>query len=207
MNELRKISLFGLGLGAIIIAATAFLASQVGAQTTPSPTKSGSSLEQRIKQRKAERKIKLDLDNTERIQGTCVNTQTIIRQLRDQYVEVAKNRSDVYRRADAKLWVTIGSLKFIDKDTFKLEQQRLSFVKQVNAFEASVNEFRQSLDDMTAMNCKADANGFMSLLETARLYNTRIRTQSDGIKNDVINLIRPTLTNHANELKPNQSTQ
>lgn len=180
----------------------------VDAQTKlPSKTPAGSSLEKRIAQRKAERKIKLDEPNTIRLQSTCVQAQTKIRQLRDNYVVISDKRSEVYRKVDAKLWFVVGSLRYIDKDTFKLEQQRIELLKQVKINEASLSEFRLTLDDMANMNCKADVVGFKSLLETSKLYNAQIRTQSDSIRTLVLDQIVPTLSSHAEDLKPKQSTQ
>lgn len=196
-------SIFVAGLISLLV----FSISRVDAQKAPANTPAGSSIEQRVNQRKQERKIKLDETNKARIEGVCVNTQTKIRILRDQYVQVADKRSEVYRKVDARLWVLIGSLKYINKDTFKLEQQRSELLKQVKAYENSVAQFRQTLEDAADINCKADPAGFKALIETARLYNSQIRTQADSIRKYVTDQIKPTITAHADALKPNTSTE
>lgn len=172
-----------------------------------SDTPAGSSIQQRVSQRKQERKIALDENNKKRLESVCVNSQTKIRILRDEYVKVSDKRNEVYRKIDARLWVLIGSLKYVNKDTFKLEQQRSELLKQVKAYENSVNQFRQTLEDAAAINCKADAEGFKALVETAKLYNTQIRTQANGIRQYVTDQIKPTITAHANALKPKTSTE
>jgi hypothetical protein len=178
----------------------------VGA-ATPANTKPGSSLGQRIAQRKKERKIKLDRNNIERVQNQCTRTQGKLRTLSDSYTRSIDNRSKVYRVIDAKLWIIIGSLKFIDKDTFKLEQNRLNYLKEVKAFDNSSAQFKQTIDDIMAMNCRADPNGFISLVATARLYNQQVRTSFKDIKGYLVNEVKPTITQYSDDLKIKTSTE
>lgn len=180
---------------------------KIGAVTAPADAKPGSSLSQRIAQRKNERQIKLDQNNILRIQGQCTFTQSKVRTLSESYTETIDNRDKVYRSIDAKLWIIIGSLKLIGKDTFSLEQQRLVYAKNINKFDNLASQFKQTIDDVTAMNCKADPNGFMALIETARLYNDQIRQSFQEIKSYVIDEIKPTITQHANDLKIKTTTE
>ena len=185
-----------------------FLASAtVKAQTAPENSKPGSTLEQRVAQRKAERKVTLDDKTVRRLETRCTNTQGKIRTLKSRYSDTSNNRNKTYRNIDAKMWVIIGSLKLIDKDTFKLEQQRLELAKQVAAFDNSSAQFRQVMDDAAAMNCRADPAGFMALIETARLYNAQIRKSFTSIRSYVIDTIKPTITEYSTELELKASTE
>lgn len=206
MTAKNRIYIFGYAAALALAVGLISVFSNASAQVPPTAP-AGSNIDQRIAQRKAERKIALDQNNTQRLQNTCVNTQTKIREVRDNVVKVSNKRSEVYRKVDAKLWVAIGSLKYVNKDTFKLEQERGELLKQVMSFESMVKEYRTVLDDMANMNCKADVVGFKALLETARIYNAEIRKQSVAIKIQVINKVKPVLATHANELKPNTSAQ
>lgn len=194
-------------LGFILAMFVAAIGLSTLSASAQSDTPAGSSIQQRVNQRKQERKIALDENNKKRLESVCVNSQTKIRILRDEYVKVSDKRSEVYRKVDARLWVVIGSLKYVNKDTFKLEQQRSELLKQVKAYENSVSQFRQTLEDAVAINCKADAEGFKALIETAKLYNTQIRTQANGIRQYVTDQIKPTITAQANALKPKTSTE
>lgn len=194
-------------LGFILAMFVAAIGLSTLSASAQSDTPAGSSIQQRVNQRKQERKIALDENNKKRLESVCVNSQTKIRILRDEYVKVSDKRSEVYRKVDARLWVVIGSLKYVNKDTFKLEQQRSELLKQVKAYENSVSQFRQTLEDAAAINCKADAEGFKALIETAKLYNTQIRTQANGIRQYVTDQIKPTITAQANALKPKTSTE
>ena len=183
------------------------LSASAGAQTPPGDSVPGSSLEQRVVQRKQERAITLDEKTAKRMQDRCVNTQNKLRSIRDTYTSSSNNRDNIYKDVDAKLWVVIGSLKLIDKDTFKLEQQRLELTKHIKEFDNASTQLRQTLDDITAMNCKADVVGFKALVDTARLYNAQVRSSFIIIKSHIIDHIKPTLGEYANELKIKASTE
>ncbi len=191
-----------------LISCLAILSATAGAQQPdPKDPPPGSSLEQRIAQRKQERAVTLDEKSTKRMQDRCVDTQNKLRSIRETYTTSSNNRNNTYKDIDAKLWVVIGSLKLIDKDTFKLEQQRLELANKAKAFDNYSVQLRQTLDDIMAMNCKADPVGFKSLVDTARLYNLQVRNSFVEIKNYVVDQIKPTLSAHAEELKIKASTE
>lgn len=203
IRSLNKICLIVL----VFIFAASSLGGYASAASNPANTAPGSTLEQRIAQRKKERKIKLDEINKTRLQNQCVYAQANLRTLTDSYSKTADNRDKVYRGIDAKLWIIIGSLKLINKDTFKLEQQRQEYLKRVLAFENQSNQFQQTINDMLAMNCKADPTGFKALLETARLYNAQIRSSFIGIRSYLIDQVQQTVSQQADDLKLKTSTE
>lgn len=191
----------------LVIGLTMLLSSMVKAQSAPANAPAGSTLEQRVAQRKQERQTNLDEKAAKRVQDRCVRTQNKIRSTSKTYTDSSDNRNNVYRKIDAKLWITIGSLKLSNQDTFKLEQQRLELAKKVEAFDNSSAQMRQALDDASAINCASDPNGFMALIETTRQYNAQIRESFKDIKNYVVDQIKPTLTDHANNLKLKTNTE
>ena len=178
-----------------------FLVSSVSAITPPKDTKSGSTLKQRVDQRKKERGIKLDDIERTRIVGVCQISQTKIRDLRDSYVPTADRRSKAYNQIDAKLWVIIGGLKYIEFDTFGLERQRVQLLGKINNYERLYDQFNESLDDAVNMNCKADPPGFKALVETARIYNVQIRDQLNDITTFTNDQIRKTLNDITETLR------
>lgn len=190
-----------------VFACLFLMAATAGAQTPPADAPAGSSLEQRVAQRKKERAVALDQNTTERLQNRCTDAQGKIRSIRGSYTTSSNKRNDVYKDIDAKLWIIIGSLKLIDKDTFTLEQQRLELLKQIKAFDNASVQMRQTLDDITAINCKADPAGFKSLLETAKIYNSQVRSSFVSIKTYIVDQIKPTLSSLANDLKIKASTE
>src|SRR5687767_9442448 len=109
-SELQKFSIKSYLILAILLAfvllllSAALAPSRVHAQSAPAPTPSGSSFEQRVAQRKAERKIVLD-DRTQRRQvSLCVGAQGKIRALQQKTTPALVNRARVNQQIDAKLW-------------------------------------------------------------------------------------------------------
>lgn len=190
-----------------VFACLLIFSASVRAETPPADAPAGSTLEQRVAQRKQERSVALDQKTIDRLQSKCTDTQGKIRSIRDSYTTSSNKRNGVYKDVDAKLWIVIGSLKLIDKDTFNLEQQRLELLKQIKTFDNASAQLRQTLDDITAINCKADPAGFKSLVETAKIYNSQVRNSFVSIKTYIVDQIKPTLSALANELKVKASTE
>jgi hypothetical protein len=206
--KLSKTNIIYLLVLVLLISSVVIFRSHTDAAVVPPKnTPPGSTLNQRIAQRKLERGTRLDTTNIQRIQSTCTGTQGIFRGYSENYSSMTANRDKVYGSIDAKLWIVIGSLKLVNEDTFKLEQQRLAFAKMVQKFDNQAAQFKQTVSDITAMNCQADPNGFVALVETSRLYNAQVRQSFKDIRNQVVNSLNPTITQHANDLRVNTVEQ
>lgn len=191
-------------LGTILLAVT--LGHVVHAQTAPAAPPAGSTLEQRISQRKAERTIKLEKKDETRLIAQCDKTQTKLRDVQQQAAGAATNRAKTYQQIDAQLWIIIGRLKLAEKDTFKLEKARGQLSEKAAIFQAIGDNYRQSLDDSVVINCQADPAGFKALLETTKIYYGQWRDQATNIKTFLINDIKPALSEHAKSLQPSFNT-
>lgn len=183
------------------VASLVLLSSDASAISQPKDTKAGSTLKQRLAQRKNERGIKLIEADQLRLEGACSAAQTNIRDLRDGYVPIADKRNKAYNQIDAKLWVIIGGLKYIEFDTFALERQRDQLLDKINNYERLYKMFNETLDDAVNMNCKADVVGFKALVETARIYNVQIRDQLNDITDFTNDSVRKTLAGIAETLR------
>lgn len=172
----------------------------------PAATAPGSTLEQRVTQRKAEKPITLDARDQQRVASMCTNAQAKLRTLKQKTTSAVDTRTGIYKSIDGKLWIAVGKLKLADKDTFELEKQRAALAADVAAYEAMAKEYQLVLDDAALVNCKADPAGFKSLLETARDYRKALRSQIEITRNNVVNNVKPVLTNHATELKGKAGT-
>ena len=173
----------------------------------PADAPAGGTAEQRLSLRKKEQNIKLDSKELLRVTSKCTNVQSSVRELQTKLAPVVEKRSNIYKKIDAKLWIIIGQLKLADKDTFKLEQQRSEFAKQVTAYDNSMTQYKQTLDDIVVINCKADPAGFMALVKTAREYHTLIRKQSQDLNTYIVDTVKATLNAFTDELKPKPSTE
>lgn len=177
----------------------------VTAQKAPPSAKPGSSLQQRLAQRKRERNIRLDKRDRQRLESRCNKVQSFLRGNQNNLSETATNRIKTYDRIDAKLWVVIGELKLSERDTIKLEKQRSALAKKVNAFQVTLRDYQQTIDDIIVVNCQADVVGFQALVETARLYLARLRVQIADIQTYVIDQVKTTLSNETTALQPQAS--
>lgn len=171
------------------------------AASAPAPTKPGSTFEERLNQRKAERGIVLDEKDQTRLVNTCITGQTKMRLIQVELVPAIANRIAVYQKIDAKLLVTIGSLKLASKDTFKLEKDRLLLADKTAQFQVLATNLTQAIDDTEIMNCKADPAGFRAMMETIKLYYTDLQKQSFDSRDFLVNTIKPELAIHADDLQ------
>lgn len=179
---------------------------KTNAQAPPATAAPGSTLDQRVAQRKAERNVVLVQKDQVRLTSTCVAAQTKIRALQQKTTSAVAEHVKTNQQIDAKLWVMIGKLKIAEKDTFQFEKQRVALAEKFGAFQQTGQNYNQALDDMAAINCRADLVGFKALLDTARIYRTQLRDQSTDIRNYINNDIKPALGNFAADLQVKPST-
>lgn len=203
--NLTKINRTGFFVALAVVVASAAAVGAVTqraqAQVPPAAPPAGSSFDQRVGQRKAERKIVFTETDQKRLISTCVNAQTKIRTLQQSTTPAVANRAKINQQIDAKLWIMIGKLKMAGKDTFPLEKQRAELAAKVEASQQTAANYTQSLDDLVVINCKADPEGFKALLDTARIYNTQLRDQSADARNYVNNEVKTSLSNYATDLQ------
>lgn len=179
----------------------------VYAQSPPAVAPPSSSLETRVAQRKAERNLVIAPKDQQRLLAVCVSAQTKVRVLQQKTTLAVAKQAKANQQIDAKLWVMIGKLKIAEKDTFKLEKQRAELADKASALQLTSQSYTQSLDDLVAVNCRADPAGFKSLLETARIFRTQLRAQSTDVSSYINNDIKPSLSTFAAELQPKPSTE
>jgi hypothetical protein len=182
-------------------------AGPVAADTPPAPAPAGSTLDQRVAQRKAERGTALSDIDQKRLINTCVGAQTKIRTIETGEVPMLDKRTQVYGSIDAKLWIVTGQLKLAKQDTFQLEKQRLTLLDKTNNFQTLATNYKQTLDDSLVINCQADPNGFKALVDTARIYHDQLRAQSTDSHDYIVNTIKPGLGDFVIKLQPKSPDQ
>lgn len=165
----------------------------VNAQTAPKNPPSGGTFEERLVQRKDERKVQLDERQQRRLMQRCTKSQQKVRSLQQSTSRVADERESVYEDINGKLLVTIGRLKLAEVDTFGLEQQHETYIDKVDGFNTIMDFYQQTLDDIAVINCQSDVVGFKALVDTARIYHKDLRARSADIRAYVIDQIKPNL--------------
>lgn len=196
----HKSNILNLTLAFIVMLAFALIPIVVKA-ATPSEPEAGSTLEQRVAQRKQEQQITLDDQQTKRLQRQCKTAQVRLGNTAKEISKLSESRSTTYRNVDAATLISVGKLKIASKDTFALQQNRDEYAKNVAKFESTIAQYKQSLEDASLMNCEADVVGFQSMILTARAYNSMLATESKNISTVVVDKIRPQLETFSGELQ------
>ncbi len=200
----------------ISIAATALIAvgllcvivsQQASAQVPPATPAGGSTFEQRVKQRTAERNVVISETDQKRSATTCINAQTKLRALQQKTTPVIAKRATIDQQVDGKLWIMIGKLKVGGVDTFDLEKQRATLAGKVDAMHVTAANYSQALDDVVVVDCKANPAGFKSLLETARIYHTQLRDQSNGVRAFINEDVKNSLNSYSEDLKSKSASE
>lgn len=201
MYRLTKNS-FATGVtGLLIVSAVSLAAVGFASAAAPVPTPAGSTLQQRIDQRKAEQPTPLSPQDTQRITSGCVQVQGKIRTLQSDTATMLDTHAKTYGTIDARLWVAIGSLKFANQDTFQLQKERQNFSDKADAFNALGTNYKQTLDDAVVMNCAADPAGFRAVVVTAQNYYASLKAQSVENRDYIVNTVKPTLNGHTSDLQ------
>jgi hypothetical protein len=199
-RKLNKLTKLQAGLILIVLCLLAGTG-LVGAVSPPAPAPAGSTLDQRIAQRKAERGTALSNDDAQRLVSTCAGAQAKLRLIQTGEVAMLQKRTTVYGSIDGKLWVVIGQLKLANQDTFQLIKQRQALADKIAAFQTTAADYKQVIDDALLINCKADPNGFKALVDTARLYHDQLHSQSAEGRDYIINTVKASLKSHITDLQ------
>lgn len=185
----------------VLVMVTTLTTNTVIALGTPANPPDGSTFDQRLAQRKLEQNEQLDAQTQQHIQQLCKKEQTSIVNVQSKTTDLISKRSSAFQHIDGVLLVSIGQLKLATKDTFTLEKNRASMVQKMTNFLTTAAYYKQTLGDIQVVNCQADAVGFQALLDTARAYQTQMRTQSQDISNFITDTIQPALRIFGNQLQ------
>ena len=156
----------------ITLAIAGTLAGVANAQNTSTEQQPAATNQAEIKKRVEERrnKVKPTLTNAEttRIKDKCASAQgktnLLQNKLRDTY-NPFQNRYDAYVK---KLDSLTKKLETEGKDVTELKAQTATLAEKYAAFQAQLELLRVSAADLTAMDCKAEPNGFKATLEELR---------------------------------------
>lgn len=189
MNKYKRILPASLALSVLLLTGT--LLAQA---TPPKSPPAGSTFEQRLAQRKAERAVQLEENDVRRLENRCRGAQSAMITLQQQLTTTFNERADKYSVIDGKIWIAIGELKLAGVDTFSLEKQLTKYQELVTTFNTTGKEYLQALDDAIVINCASDVSGFAALLETSRLYRQQARAQSEAIRVHLVDNVKPEIT-------------
>jgi hypothetical protein len=178
------------------------ISSTANADTTPADPAAGSTIDQRIEQRKRERNLAYDEKETNRLTSRCVQGQNNLRRLVDPKTRMLERRDQAYANVSAKTWIAVGSIRLAKIDTFNLERLRLKFDEELVEYRKLSNNYKLALEDSIQMNCGSDIIGFMSVLETLRIYDQQLANLARKMRQTASVQLREELNAANRELQP-----
>lgn len=192
---LHKIIYFSIVIVAVV-GGLLFIGVHLPVNARPSEPASGSSLDQRIELRKADRDVSLDESEERRLERRCTQVQSSVRQLQNSKAQMLNRRADVYNRISGQTWLALGGVRLADGDVFALKRHALNFDEKVEDFNSNAELFNQAIRDALQMNCEADAVGFKALIETIQEYDRILL----GLANDIRSLVNNDIRNELERL-------
>ena len=149
--------------------------------TTTATTKIEKTLEQRIAERKALLKTKLDTATQNRIKAKCAAAQKLVTNFKSRSDKIVENRQKAYEAVQTRLDTLITALEKSNIDVSTIEDLQTQVETAVNKLKTDVASYNQTISDLASMDCTTDPTGFKATLDTAR-------TQRQQVVKDVVAL-------------------
>lgn len=143
-------------------------------------------IQERIQKRNAAMEKKLTQAQLTMVKNRCAMAKGMITSVQARTKTFKSSRVERYETAVTKLSALSAKLKAAGIDTTAFDTQVAEAKKRAETFEAAVETFKQSVDDLAAMDCAADPEGFVAtirsgvderkaVLEAGRSFRTYIR--------------------------------
>jgi hypothetical protein len=149
-------------------------------------------------QRQEERKKRHDLNLTEAEETTlkdkCQAAQGKASSVSQGVNGIATSRAQVYTNILTRLNKQVERLKLKDVDTAKLEASIDELTRMIITLGKNLDAYKLAIDDMVAIKCQDDPEGFKAALLDAREGLQQVRSDSKDIttyvRKDVINNLK-----------------
>ncbi|MBI1857216.1 hypothetical protein HY003_00230 [Candidatus Saccharibacteria bacterium] len=150
-------------------------------------------LADRIKERKAELKIKLTTLEQSRLKSKCKNGQVSVNNLSGRIQGLQTSRNNIYDNLTNQLTKLVTKLKDHNVDTTTLDPQITTLKGMITTFKTDMAAYKETVADLGTMDCAADPTGFKASLETARVSRAKLAKDAADIKTYINGTIKPTL--------------
>lgn len=137
--------------------------------------------DQRIVVYKADYPVKLTDKEKTKLTTTCAAAQENIQKIFKRSEGITSERSTVYATVDNRLGAVQKRLSTQQLDTSVIDLLHANYRKQTTAFSAALTTYRQTLQDSSTMDCKADLSGFRSSVEAVRVARKSVADKSLSI--------------------------
>lgn len=168
--------IFGIGTLSIVIPAAH---SEASGLSEPANSEKATTLAERIKQRKDELKLVLSSDAKQKLSNKCTPAQKVISTLKTRDSSIRGKHKLAYSRIAERMDVIIAKLTKQGLSTATLSNAQQRFVDSVNQYLLDAEAYRVAINDLAALACAAEPEGFQATLLTAR-------TQREQLAKDVV---------------------
>lgn len=163
------------------------------AQTTTTDASKDAELSKRLTERKNNMQAKLTSFQQQTVKLRCEAAQGKIKVVQGRLNGKAAERLPRYTNALEKLRTLSAKLKAGGVDTTALNAQIKELETLVKTYQDGYTEFKQQIDDLVAMDCKADPDGFKATLLEARAKRTTVVQTANDIQTFMATKLKPTL--------------
>lgn len=185
----------------LTIGGVAFAQESTGSsQPTTSPV-SSQSRENRIKARKDTSKRRLTQFEQGVVRSKCQAVHASVKATQSRVDSLEANRRQVYSRLVERLQKFSVKLKLAGVDATTYDQQVATLKTKADAFSTELVTLRQAIDDLGAMDCTADPEGFAVTLLEAKALRTSVIDKGKDFRAYLRDVLRPTFTNIRTELQ------
>jgi antitoxin (DNA-binding transcriptional repressor) of toxin-antitoxin stability system len=102
-------------------------------------------------------------------------------------------RIEVYGATIAKLSPLSEKVKAKNVDTTQLDAEIKMLRQKMDTFTQDAAIFKQTVTDLTVMDCASDPSAFQISLEAARTAQTQVKADAEAISSYVKDTLKPTL--------------
>ncbi len=179
--------LLPLSVAVPLLSVESYYAPQIQAQTD-------ADLEARKEAYKVALKTKITASVATRIKLRCLAVQANLQTFSAKVGTVKTNRETAYNNVLKELDKLVKGLQNQGYDTTKLEEHIATLAGHVDEFESAIREYKQTVEDLTVIDCTKDPTSYKAALEAARRQHLEIIGIVQAIRADVINSIKPVLS-------------
>lgn len=163
-----------------------------------------STLQQRIEQYKSKITTQPSKSELSKLQLHCKVAQTNLKTLDERIAKVQTKRTEAYKTINTRLQKQIEVLKDKKIAVADLEEKVNQFKTDTDKFNADLVTYKQAVADASQVDCGADPLAMRAALQESRNTHARLITELAQIRQNVNNLLKPSLKQVKEDLKAQQ---
>lgn len=141
-------------------------------------------IDERVEQDKKKLSQKLNSNQEQRIKSKCKPAQELVANYTKRVDEFEKKRQEKYGKVSEKLDSLATKLAAAGRteDATKVQEVKTGFESKVAEVYAAIDDFQQTLSDLSSVDCATDPTAFQAVLEAAREYRSTVNEKTKAVK-------------------------